>query len=426
MNPLKISKSYLNGSIAIPPSKSHSIRGILLGAMCGGTSEINNLLDSPDITQALLAAKKLGASIQKDVQKVIIKGVGGKVEIKDTEMDVGNSGQVLRFGAAFAALGNQPLILTGDHSIQTNRVIEPLLNGLKMLGGQAFSMHHNGYAPICIQGPIKAGTTTLHGEDSQPVSALLMAAAFMEGETTIFVENSGEKPWINLTLNWLTRLGVKFSHENYQKYSIHGHRHRPSFSYTVPGDFSSAAFPLVAALITHSTIMIEHVDMSDVQGDKELIHVLIKMGANIEIDQENHRLIVKKGRQLVGRTIDVNGIIDAIPILAVVGCFAEGETRLINGAIARYKESDRINIIVQELKKMGANIASTEDGLTVRPSTLVGGHVQSHHDHRIALSLIIAGLSAESPTYLSDYGCIQKSYPNFVSAMKQLGADIET
>jgi 5-enolpyruvylshikimate-3-phosphate synthase len=149
------------------------------------------------------------------------------------------------------------------------------------------------------------------------------------------------------------------------------------------------------------------------------------MGACIEINRAERSLTVKRGGTLRGCVIDINPIIDAITILAVVGCFAEGETRLVNGAIARYKECDRIFCIASELKKMGANITALEDGLIIRPSKLHGAHVKSYHDHRMALSLAIAGLAAEETTYIEEFECMHKSYPSFIQDMIQIGAQFK-
>lgn len=424
-NNLHITKSHLKGSVLVPSSKSHSIRAILLGTLANGLSTIRYPLESPDIKQAMIAAEHFGAKLTHNNHELYIHGTGGQIKTNSLTIDVGNSGQVLRFGAALAALGNNEVTFTGDHSIQTNRIIQPLLTSLNDLGASASSLFNNGFAPIKVKGALKPGVTTLAGQDSQPISALLMAASFVDGKTTIHVEHPGETPWIDLTLSWLTKLGVDFTNENYEKFTIQGNPLRKPFDITIPGDFSSAAFPVIAALITNSEITLKNIDMDDIQGDKELIFLLQKMGAEIDIDHNKRCLHVKKGPRLQGQVIDVNHCIDALPILAVLGCFVEGETRLINAAIARNKESDRIACISKELKKMGATISPTPDGLIIHPSALNGAQVDSHNDHRIALSLIVAGFAAQGKTIVHDIDCIKKSYPSFVDDMKKVGAQIE-
>ncbi|MBA3721651.1 MAG: 3-phosphoshikimate 1-carboxyvinyltransferase [Parachlamydiaceae bacterium] len=419
------SSATLRGTITIPSSKSHSIRAILLGAMAEGKSSIKNALNSPDITQAITAAKQLGAYIEVSNNNLVINGVGGKPCAVDSVIDVGNSGQVLRFVAALTSLNNTHTILTGDHSIRTNRPIQHLLEGLEKLNVSAESITQNGYAPIKVKGPMIAGETTLSGEDSQPVSALLMASAFVDGITTINVKNAGEKPWINLTLSWLDRLGISYTNDEYERYTVNGKSIHKGFTYTVPSDFSSLAFPLVAALITNSEITIENVDMNDIQGDKLIIPLLKEMGGNIVEDPIHKRLHVKRGSKLQGKVIDVNPMIDAIVILAVLGCFANGETHIFNGRNARNKECDRIECITMELRKMGADITATDDGLIIRKSNLNGATVKSHDDHRIALSLLVASFAARGETCVEGIECIDKSYLGFIDDMNAIGAHIK-
>lgn len=415
-----VKKCCLAGKLSLPPSKSHTIRAILLAAFAKGTSLLHHLLDSPDAKCAIQAVRRFGAKVEMTSTGLMIEGVAGSPRTPNDVIDAGNSGQVLRFAGALAALADGYTVFTGDESIRSNRPIQPLLEGLKGLHAWAVSTQENGYAPLIVKGPLKAGIAHLDGQDSQPVSALLMAAAFVEGESEILVQNAGEKPWLALTLSWLDRLGVKYHHQNLESFKIQGKRVRPAFEVTIPGDLSSLAFPLAAALVTKSEILIEHVDLHDVQGDKALIFILQQMGACLEIDSTHCQLkVLAKGR-LKGLAIDVNDFIDAVPILAVLGCYAEGEVQIINASIARKKESNRLACITTELKKMGACIEETEDGLRVKKSQLKGTCVNSYGDHRLAMSLIVAGLGAEGETEVQGIECINKSYPTFLEDLKRI------
>lgn len=415
-----VRRSQLSGHVSLPASKSHTIRSILLAAFTQGISHIHHPLNSPDAEAAVDAARLFGAKVTSTPTGFSIAGVAGNPCTPNEVIDVGNSGQVLRFAAALGSLGNGYVVLTGDASIRSNRPVQPLIDGLKKLQGWAVSTRENGMAPFIVKGPLKAGKTSLDGEDSQPVSALLMASAFSEGKTEIHVQNAGEKPWIALTLSWLDRLGVKYTHHHFEHFFIEGKKIRPSFEVTIPGDLSSLAFPLAAALVTRSSIVIEKCDLTDVQGDKALVFLLQKMGASLEIDPSLHQLKVLPNGYLKGEIIDVNDFIDAVPILAVLGCYAEGETEIVNGAIARKKESNRLTSITLELKKMGASIEETNEGLIVKKSSLRGTRVNSHGDHRIAMSLIVAGLGADGETIVEGIDCINKSYPTFLADLNQL------
>lgn len=425
MSQFKVSKSSIHGSLAIPASKSHTLRAILFGALANGTSIITHYLLSTDTTSMIEACRLLGATLEVSPEKIIIHGLNGQITHAEDVINAGNSGIVLRFCSALGALSPHPIVITGDHSIRHQRPIKPLLDALSALGVSTTSTRGDGYAPVIIQGPIQPGKTTVAGEDSQPVSALLIAAAFANGPIELEVINPGEKPWITLTLDWFDRLGIPYTNEGFHHYRLPGNTRYPGFNYHVPGDLSSAAFPIAAALVTGSELLITNIDLSDCQGDKELIDVFRKMGAHFIIDEKARTLRVEKGSSLSGITVDINNFIDAITILAVVACFAEGETRIQNASIAKQKECDRIVCITEELRKMGADITATDDGLIIRKSILTGTQVHSHHDHRMVMSLAVAAMGASGQTTIGSVDCIAKTFPTFMRDFAAIGASIE-
>lgn len=406
----------LQGSLTIPSSKSHTLRAILFGAMAHGRSHIKRYLPSPDTIAMVSAVRQLGAEVQITDDELVIHG--GNLHASSDVIQCGNSGQVFRFLGALSGLFHSNTILTGDHSIQKIRPVQPLLDGLNQLGAIATS---TGEA-IMIKGPFKNHTATIDGEDSQPVSGLLIASAFAPHPIEIHVTSPGEKPWIDLTLDWLKRLGIAYERKDYSYYRLQGNARIAPFSYTVPGDFSTAAFPIAAALLTDSELTLHNLDMEDCQGDKRLIPLLEQMGARFSVEQT--KIIVHRGITLKGMKIDINDCIDALPILAVIGCFAEGTTEIVGGAIARKKESDRISAIATELKKMGADIEEKPDGLVIRRSPLHGATLHTYNDHRIALALSIATLAASSPSTILNRECIQKTYPTFFEDFRKIGAQI--
>lgn len=440
----------LQGTIFAPPSKSHTLRALLFSSLARGKSIIKNALNSPDTISMILACQELGAQIDvfthdtgtntgraktnstsdlKSNISISIIGTGGKINSPKNIIQVGNSGQVLRFITAISALNkdrNNYTVLTGDKSIISNRPMDPLIKSLNDLGAFCVSTRNNGHAPIVVSGGLTPGKTTLQGEDSQPISALLIATSFLNSVTEIEVINPGEKPWIDLTLDWLKRVGIKYENHNYKHYVIYGNANYSGFEYQVPGDFSSLIFPLVAALITKSNITINNVNMQDVQGDKKVIEILKLMGAKIDYDPHALSLIIRSDptSALHGIEMDVNDFIDALPILAVVGCFARGTTKLRNAAIARSKECDRLQAISTELKKMGASITELPDGLIIKESPLRAARVETHHDHRLVMSLAVAALGAQGETIISDIKWVEKSYPSFYNDMQRLGANI--
>lgn len=419
-------KSSLQGEIIIPPSKSHTLRAILFASMAKGVSIIDNYLKSPDAMAMVDACISMGAKIKIDETQLKIEGISGSPKTPSSVIDVGNSGQVLRFFSAMMALQSDYAVITGDFSIRHIRPMQPLIDGLNNLGGFCVSSKNDGFAPIIIRGPVKSGKVRLKGQDSQPVSALLMLAAFLKGKTEIIVDHPGETTWIDLTLHWLDKFGVEYHNDNYERYVINGLSNvYQGFNYTVPGDFSSVLFPVAAALITHSEISLLGIDMGDIQGDKKVIELFRSMGANIIFDSKNKKLSVGEFEALKGIEIEANDFIDAVPILAVIGCFSKGQTIIKNSGIARHKECDRISAITKELKKMGAFIKETDDGLIVENSKLKGCEVETYHDHRMVMALSVAGMVASGKTTIKNVKSVSKSYPTFYDDMKQLGAQIE-
>jgi len=421
-----ISPSKLQGTLHIPASKSQSIRALLFALLARGTSHIQHLLVSPDVEAMLLACYHLGASIERCKDGVEIVGVGGKICGAEDVIQAGNSGLILRLIGALAGLSSKPIVITGDESIRHVRPLVPLLDALCQLGIEAISTRGDGGAPILVKGPFHPGTAILPGEDSQPVSGLLIASAFAPGPIDIFVLHPGEKPWVHLTLSWLSKLGISFTAHNFEHYRLPGNASIEGFSYRVPADFSSLTYPLAAAVLTGSEIHIENLDFSDLQGDKRVIGYLQEMGACIEIDENSGKLWVRKSKELKGIALDVNACIDALPLLAVIGCFAEGKTEIRGAAIARKKESDRIACIAQELKKMGADLEEHPDGLTLYRSSLKGALLHSYQDHRLALSLSVAALAAKGDTCIQHVTCVDKSFPFFCEHMQKMGAQINT
>jgi 3-phosphoshikimate 1-carboxyvinyltransferase len=425
MSRFKVRRSQVSGVIEIPASKSHTLRAILFAALGRGKSIIRNYLLSNDANRMIDACRLLGANILMFADRLEVFGLDGQIALAEDVIDAGNSGIVLRFISAIAALSSHYIIVTGDYSIRHQRPIAPLLKALRDLGATAISTKEDNYAPVIIHGPIQAVSAHIAGEDSQPVSALLIAASFVEGVTEINVTNPGEKPWILLTLHWLDRLGIRYENHEFLRYRIFGKCSYEGFDYTVPSDFSSAAFPIAAALITNSEVTLTNIDMDDPQGDKELIYILQKMGAQIEIDAAQKTLKVNKSGKLVGMPIDINTFIDALPILAVIGCYATAEMHIMNAGIAREKECDRLSAITLELKKMGADIEELADGLIIKPSKLTAARLHSHHDHRIAMALLVACLGAEGESLIEDSECVAKTFPNVAQVFRSLGADVE-
>ncbi|HBM15718.1 MAG TPA: 3-phosphoshikimate 1-carboxyvinyltransferase [Lentisphaeria bacterium] len=425
---LKVSKSSLSGEIVVPGSKSHTIRAIVTALMASGTSVIKNPLISDDTESALFASKKLGAkfidTIEDGVLTWKITGTGGKITNPNDEIIfLGNSGTSMRLLAGLVATSDLKICFDGDASLR-GRLMAPLLSSIRKLGGRV-SYSEGGKCPLSIKGPIIGGETIVEGKSSQFLSALLFAVPLAKKDTIIHVINLNERPYVDITVDWLKSLKIKFEYEpDYSIFRVKGNQAYKAFKKTMPADFSTALFHLIAAAVTNSKISLKGLDFADNQGDKEVFEIMKKMGMTIE-DLLSKVNVFRQGALIGDREIDMNNIPDAVPIMAVAGCFAKGKTILNNAPHARIKECDRITAMARELKKMGAKIEELEDGLVIEGSDLHSARVNGHGDHRVIMALAIAGMAVEGTTIVENAGDYTVTYPNFVRDFKKLGAEIE-
>jgi len=412
----------LQGRIAIPASKSHTIRAVLMASLAEGTSILHRPLISDDTRAAINACKALGARISEFDDRIEITGFGAAPAQPAQALNMLNSGTSTNLTLGLlAALGVQADV-TGDASLQS-RPVESQTDALQKLGCSINFHGQKGCPPLSISGRMSGGSVVLDAsKSSQYVSSLLIACPLALCDTEIIVENPSELPYIDLTLAWLDEQKIQYTREGYTRFVVPGSQSYRSFEKTIPADWSSAAFPLCAAALTKSDVSLEGLDMNDTQGDKAIVDYLRQMGANITEESKGIRV---QGHALKGCTLDINATPDALPALAVLGCCAEGRTTLTNVAQARVKETDRITVMAQELSAMGARITERPDGLVIDTSYLFGINVHGHHDHRVVMALAIAGLHATGTTTIDTAEAVAVTYPTFVESMQQLGARIK-
>ncbi len=417
---LEVRKSKVSGKIKIPGSKSHTIRALFISSLACGKSEIINPLVSDDAASAVVVCRALGACIEPSENKYIVQGFNGIPGVPDDIVNVGNSGTTLRFGMASAALGEGCSIFTGDHQIR-KRPLAPLIEALNNLGASVFSAKDNGMAPVVIKGKLRGGSTSLDSVTSQYLSSLLINLPLCEKDTEIVVKRLNEVPYVEMTMWWLNKQGIIYSHDDFKAFTIKGNQTYKPFCTTIPGDFSSATFFMALAAISGEEFILENLDISDPQGDKSVLSLLSYMGADVNTGKNS---ISIKGNKLIGREIDMNSIPDALPAMAVIGCFAEGETRLVNVPQARLKETDRIHVMCCELSKMGASIYELPDGLVIKQSNLKGCHVEGHGDHRVVMALAVAGLNIDGETSIHGAEAINVTFPGFIKSIDSCGGNI--
>jgi len=418
---LSVNNSKTTGSVRIPGSKSHTIRALFIASLADGTSIINDPLISNDALSAVEVCKALGAKIETSDDKYVVQGFNGVPIIPADVINVGNSGTTLRFGVMTASLSEGYTVFTGDYQIR-RRPLSPLIGAVNNLGGTAFSTLNNGMAPVVIKGRIKGGKTDLDAVTSQYLSSILINSPLAEKNTEVNLIRLNEIPYVEMTMWWMDKQGIKYFNDKFKTIVIEGNQRYKPFDITIPGDFSSATFFAVLAAISGGEITLENLDMTDPQGDKLVLSILESMGTKVQYIGNN---IIIKGNGLKGREIDMNSIPDALPAMAVAGCFAEGETRLVNVPQARMKETDRIHVMCEELTKMGADIEELPDGLIIRTSKLKGCRVNGHDDHRIVMSLAVAGLNIEGNTIIETAEAMNVTFPEFTQLIKSCGGNVE-
>ena len=414
----------LRGTVTVPPNKSHSFRALIMAALADGRSRIDLPAVSSDWLRGTEAMEMFGAKIEPSHgESWEIIGTAGRLETPDDVINCGNSGIIFRFFTAIAACCGGYTVLTGDESIRHIRPCGPLIDALNTLGAWAVSTKGDGHAPVVVRGPIKGGTVEIDGADSQPVSAMLIAASLAEAPTELVVRNAGEKPWVDVTLHWLKRCGVEIANDDFNRYRVAGRSRWGGFDAKMPGDWSAAMYPIAAALICpDSEVRVSGVDPDDVQGDKAVIDVLREMGADIEITDE---CVVARSSPLNGIQIDCNDFVDQFMLLAAVAACAEGETVLTGAEICRRKECDRISEMYKALTAMGADVEERPDGLVVRGGRLHGAKLSSRADHRMVMTMAVAGLVADGNTIISDVECVKKTFPSFVTQMAGIGCEVQ-
>ncbi len=422
---LKVSPtSVLSGEVIVPGSKSHSIRAVAVASLADGISEIGYPLYSEDTLSAKHTAKMLGAEVLEQTPEVWrIRGTHGSFKSPREIINVGNSGTTLRIFTALAALANFEVTFDGDESLRT-RVMKPLLDALADLGAKETSQNQK--CPLTICGPIHGGKITMECVSSQFLTAVLFAAPLIDTDyTEIKLTLLNEKPYVQITLDWLDSQGIVYEKsDDFMYFKIPGRQSYKPFKRTIPADFSTATFPLVASMIMGCPLTVKNLDFTDSQGDKAVFRFASEMGATLIVDGDQTTILPPKGKPRAIPVLDLNDTPDALPALAVLACFCEGTTQIVNTAQARLKETDRIACMTAELKKMGVDITETPDGMIISPpEQLTATTLCGYGDHRIVMALALAALRANGDSMISTAEAAMVTYPNFVQDFIKLGAN---
>ena len=402
------------GKVTVPTSKSHTHRAIIMSALSGGPCRVTSPLVSLDTKATMDAVRAMGATVEEHDGYLTIKADG--IHGPDRTVDVNNSGTTLRLMSGISALFGTETILTGDESIR-KRPMGPLLRTLRDCGVECRS--DNDRAPISIRGPVKADRLTIDGStSSQFVSSVLMMSPLIGKDVDIeLVGKPVSKPYIEITISMMKRFGIEVGRTE-KGFRVSPQSYVPC-DYTVPADFSSAAFPLVAGGLA-GDVTVGNLDLNDPQGDKRIIDILRDAGCRVEVNGDSVRC--SNAGRLKALDIDMSDIPDLFPIVCVLMSTAEGTSRLYGAPHLRFKESDRIALTENMLRTLGADITGTEDGCVINGvERLRGGRIYHNGDHRMMMSAAVASLISDGDVVMEDDGCWNVSFPGFPETMRGLG-----
>lgn len=423
---MKFTKIHqLKGNITIPGDKSISHRAIMLGALADGTTTVSNFLQGADCLSTISCFQKMGVSIENNGNMVLIKG-NGLHGLKEPAslLDVGNSGTTTRLMSGILAAQNFTVTVNGDASIQ-KRPMKRIMTPLSMMGADISSLKGNDCAPLKIIGnPLKGIHYHSPVASAQVKSSILLAGLYADGETSV------TEPYVsrNHTELMFDSFGVSIKTSGTTA-TVFPADKLTAREIVVPGDISSAAFFIAAGLIVpNSEILIKNVGINPTRDG--ILRVCKEMGASITYENvkegtgEPTADLLIRSSELHGITIDgeiIPTLIDEIPIIAILACFAKGKTIIKDAEELKVKESNRIDVMVNNLSKMGASITATDDGMIIEGGkSLHGAIIDSKLDHRIAMSFAIAGLMAEGETEIKGAECVEISYPSFYKDLENL------
>lgn len=411
------SHSKLKGEVNAPSSKSYTHRAIIAAALAKGKSKITNISFSDDIYATINAVKAMGAKVSVYKNYCIVEGIKRIKKINDI-VDCNESGSTLRFMIPIFSLSDKKFTITGKPSLMKRplTVYEKLFNE----NNNAYNLTNN---LLEINGTLIPGTYEIDGTiSSQFLTGLMFALPLLEGDSTIKILNHLEsESYIDITIDLLDEFGISIKKIS-DGYFIKGNQRYHPLNYAVEGDYSQAAFFLVAGQL-NGAIRVNNLEHDSPQGDQVIVDIIRDMKGRVIYSEEG--LVTEKTRT-VATTIDISDCPDLGPILSLLASVSKGETRIINIERLRIKESDRVHSTVETLSKLGANIKVINNEIIIQglPNLHGGVTVDSHNDHRIAMMVAIASLVSSNPITLTNPLAINKSYPNFYQDFKFLGGTL--
>lgn len=393
MSKVRVQNSIIDGTVLLPPSKSAAHRALICSFLAGG-GEVSPLIESKDMLATVSAIRAL--------------------ENGENTINCIESGSTLRFMIPIAAALGRAVTFVGEGKLPER----PIGEYLRLLPEHNVECRTDGGLPLSIEGQLVGGRFEIAGDiSSQYITGLLLALPLLDDDSEIVLTTELEsKPYVNMTIKVMADYGVEVA-QTENGYSIKGRQKYISRDYSVEGDWSQAAFYAVAGAL-FGRVEMTGVDFNSTQGDKQIADIIERFGARVERG-ENSLTVYKSN--LKGIEIDAADIPDMVPALAVLGAYADGTTVIKGAQRLRLKESDRIESVTYNLKKSGADITPTPDGMIIKHSTLKGAELKGFNDHRIVMAMTVAATGAQGESIIDDAQSINKSYPAFFDDYNKLG-----
>jgi len=410
----------VNATVRVPGSKSYTNRALITASLATGESAIKNALLSEDTRIMISCLNEIGVhvSIVPEENALIVKGCEGIIAAEEAKLFAGNAGTVVRFMTAVLTLGKGQYEIDGIERMR-KRPIQQLIDALNRLGADVASKEGTGCPPVLINaGGLMGGRVEIPGNvSSQYISAILLSAPYADNDVSIIItDDLVSKNYVDMTIDVMSKFGVDVERDYYKEFCVKSGQNYKGCEYIVESDASGASYFLAAAAITGGRVRVEGLGEDSLQGDAKFVDVLREMGCSVKKSSD---WLEVEGGALRGVDVDMNDTPDVVQTLASVAVFAEGNTRIRNVRNLRYKETDRITAIVNELKKVGVGVKEFEDGIEIIPSPPHSAEISTYNDHRMAMSFALIGLRVQG-IKIKNPGCVDKTFPDFFERLRTL------
>lgn len=407
-------------TLEVPGSKSITQRALITSALAEGESCLRNALISEDTCYLMKALELIGAFIQVSGNEILVTGTGGRLQVPNQRIFLGNNGTALRFLTSLVCLGDGEYVLDGSPRLR-ERPVGPLLQVLRLMGIVIDTPENPGCPPIHISARGLPGGRAFFDDldSSQYVSSLLLSSPYASRNVKIGLAGKRvSEPYIDMTLHVMEEFGVAIGRQAGKAYFVAAGQSYRARSFDIEGDYSSASYFFMAAALGLGRIRVPGLRKGSVQGDARFLNILEDLGCTVSWDERGVEVVCEKLRA-GDLTVPMGDMPDMVPSLAVLAAFRSGRTVITEAAHLRIKESNRLAALAAELAKIGISVRETTDGLDIEGGHPHGGDIETYNDHRIAMSFAVAGLVVPGIN-IEDRTCVQKSFPGFWKELNKL------